>query len=239
MDRFLLPDSIQLLFTCEHGGNEVPAEYQMFFTGHKDVLQTHSAYDIGALELARYLADGFSVPLYESTITRLLVDLNRSGTHKKLFSAVTKVLPPFLKQNILQNYYLPHWKRIESRIADSIKDKRKVIHIGVHSFTPVLNGNERKTDIGLLYDPRRKSEKNFCVMWKYVMEYKHPRMKVRFNYPYLGSSDGLVTSSRKRFPEESYLGIELEINQKFPLGDEKYWMVLQNDIYSSLVCCFN
>jgi hypothetical protein len=39
-------------------------------------------------------------------------------------------------------------------------------------------------------------------------------MKVRFNYPYKGTSDGLTTTLRKKFGPQ-YVGIEIEINQKF------------------------
>ena len=38
-------------------------------------------------------------------------------------------------------------------------------------------------------------------------------MKVRFNYPYKGTSDGLTTTLRKKFGPR-YVGIEIEINQK-------------------------
>jgi hypothetical protein len=33
----------------------------------------------------------------------------------------------------------------------------------VHSFTPVLGGEIRKADIGLLFDSRRPAERAFCL----------------------------------------------------------------------------
>ncbi|MEO8932838.1 MAG: N-formylglutamate amidohydrolase, partial [Xanthomarina sp.] len=36
----------------------------------------------------------------------------------------------------------------------------------------------------------------------------------RFNYPYLGKADGFTSYLRKQFPK-NYLGIEIEVNQKF------------------------
>ena len=234
MDTFLQPETAQFVLTCEHGGNAVPVEFQPYFQGYAELLQTHAAYDAGALELAQYLATWLEVPLFYSTVTRLLADLNRSENHKKLFSVITRDLSLSVQQTILQNYYFPHRNQIETTITNYIKTKKAVIHIGVHSFTPVLDGIERKTGIGLLYDHRRKREKDFCVMWKNTLQQRNSRLKVRCNYPYLGISDGLVTYLRKQFPEELYLGIELEINQKFPLDGNKQWLVLQNDLYTSL-----
>jgi hypothetical protein len=50
---------------------------------------------------------------------------------------------------------------------------------------------------------------------------------VRRNYPYLGTSDSLVTTLRRRFPPASYLGIEIEVNQKHPAGDRRAWEELR------------
>jgi hypothetical protein len=37
---------------------------------------------------------------------------------------------------------------------------------------------------------------------------------VRYNYPYLGKMDGFTTYLRKQFIS-NYIGIELEVNQKY------------------------
>jgi hypothetical protein len=39
-------------------------------------------------------------------------------------------------------------------------------------------------------------------------------LRVRRNYPYLGTADGLVSFLRKEFSSELYIGIEIELNQK-------------------------
>jgi hypothetical protein len=33
------------------------------------------------------------------------------------------------------------------------------------------------------------------------------------NYPYRGTSDGFTAALRKRYAEDSYLGLEIEVNQ--------------------------
>jgi predicted N-formylglutamate amidohydrolase len=86
-----------------------------------------------------------------------------------------------------------------------------VIHIAVHSFTPVLDDVVRDADIGILYDPARTSERTLAMAWKRMFD---PALRVRCNVPYRGASDGLATALRKRWPASRYMGFELEINQR-------------------------
>jgi hypothetical protein len=65
-----------------------------------------------------------------------------------------------------------------------------------------------------LFDSRRSSEKIFSKTFKDDLVKENPKYHVRFNYPYLGKADGFTTYLRKQFPD-NYIGIELEINQKF------------------------
>lgn len=200
------------VFTCEHAGNDIPENYASLFQRHHHVLQTHRAIDLGskeAYEVLRQNAD-FAHAQYFS---RLLIEVNRSLHHPKLFSEFTKNLNRREKQQIIERYYLPYRKEVESEIRGFIQKNQEVVHISVHTFTPELDGIVRNTDIGLLFDPSRPAEKSFCHFWKHKITAVMPDFKVRFNYPYLGKSDGFVTYLRKLFPI-NYVGIELEINQK-------------------------
>jgi len=67
-----------LLVTCEHGGNHVPPRYRRLFRDLQGPLKTHRGYDLGVLVMAREMSESFEAPLVASTVTRLLVDLNRS-----------------------------------------------------------------------------------------------------------------------------------------------------------------
>jgi predicted N-formylglutamate amidohydrolase len=97
-------------------------------------------------------------------------------------------------------------------ISKEIAHGEKVLHISVHTFTPVLNGKIRETDVGLLFDPSKALEKDFVRIWKFNLGRFSPALKVRFNYPYLGRADGFTTYLRKKYPR-NYMGIELEVNQ--------------------------
>jgi predicted N-formylglutamate amidohydrolase len=185
------------------------------FTGRRAqrALESHRAYDIGALEVARALAKLMRAPLYFATVSRLLVEPNRSRGHRALFSEFSACLDAHERAAVLERYYAPHRARVSAAILRARSAGALVCHIGVHSFTPMLGGARRGADVGLLYDPSRGAEARFCAAWKAELTALDPDLRVRRNYPYLGTSDALTTELRGRFAAHEYLGIELEVNQ--------------------------
>lgn len=200
-----------LLVTCEHGGNDVPARYADLFAEHRELLESHRGHDPGSLPLARRIARQFCAPLIYTTITRLLVEVNRSPHHRSLFSQMTRNLSAEEKASIIAKYYTPHRNRVHQAIASA--GAQAVLHLAVHTFTPVLGGVRRTADVGLLYDPSRDPELDLCRRWGRAFGHHAPDLRVRMNYPYRGASDGLTTWLRRVFPAERYRGIELEVNQ--------------------------
>src|SRR6267142_572465 len=81
------------VFTCEHGGNRIPAPYRRLFREQRALLDSHRGYDPGALVMAKALASAYRAPLVASTVSRLLIDLNRSIGHPQLFSTMTRAAP--------------------------------------------------------------------------------------------------------------------------------------------------
>ncbi|GAA4815225.1 N-formylglutamate amidohydrolase [Litoribaculum gwangyangense] len=203
---------MKLILTCEHGGNKIPKDFEKYFNDSQVILNSHRGYDIGALDVFKTLKSMSDFSKY-SEISRLLIELNRSLHHPKLFSEFTKPLSKAEKEHLITTYYLPYRTAVETEIKQWITKNETVLHFSIHSFTPVLNEQERHCDVGLLFDSTLKNEKQFCVKFKKELKTLNPKLQVRFNYPYLGKSDGFTTYLRKQF-KENYLGIEIEINQK-------------------------
>lgn len=201
-----------ILLTCEHGGNDVPEEYQHLFEDAHHVLETHRGWDIGILPFAEEMARTLRAPLISSTVSRLLVELNRSLGHPQLFSEFSEKLPPNARKELLKKYYFPHRDNVAETVHRALEYGR-VFHITVHSFTPELNGQVRNADITFLYDYRRKSERTISELWQGELE-RELDTKVRRNYPYRGHTDGLTTALRKKWGEDEYVGICIEVNQK-------------------------
>ncbi len=204
-----------VIITCEHGGNRVPTRYRKLFAEAAEILNSHRAWDPGALTLARQFARILNAPLHCSSVTRLLVELNRSLHHPRLFSEFTASLSANEKQTLLKEHWYPYRCEVEDAISTLIQDNGRVVHLSVHSFTPVWNGETRRTDVGLLYDPRRVSELAFCRSWARNLSADVSGLTVHRNAPYRGTSDGFVTALRQQFAEDAYTGIELEVNQKY------------------------
>lgn len=114
---------------------------------------------------------------------------------------------------LLNEHYRPWRKRVLEYIEQVIARGGQVLHISVHSFTPVLNGMERTVDIGLLFDPSRETERQLCLALRRKFREQAPALRVRFNQPYRGVTDGHATALRRRFDASCYRGIEIELNQ--------------------------
>ena len=207
-----MPD-VALLVTCEHAVNHVPEKWSSLFAGCPEVLDSHRAFDQGAAELARSIATTLSAPLFEAKLTRLLVDHNRSPHNRSLWSDFSRDLPAHEKALLLDEYYRPFRERTSLWIGERQLEGNRVIHLSVHSFTPVFEGKVRDLDIGLLYDTNRSDEAFLADIWKSRLTACKPELKVRFNVPYRGRSDCHLTAYRERYKSGAYQGIELEINQ--------------------------
>ncbi|SDS61186.1 Predicted N-formylglutamate amidohydrolase [Gillisia sp. Hel1_33_143] len=204
---------MKLILTCEHGGNEIPEQFVDLFGKAEEVLNSHRGYDLGALDLFEYfqkLSD-FSIA---STTSRLLIELNRSIEKPDLFSEFTQSLSNLEKEDIIKNFYLPYRNVVENHIAELIGRGESLLHLSIHTFTPIFNGEVRNADLGLLYDPSIYIEKKICEHLKTELIATSPNLRVKFNYPYLGTADGFTTHLRTKFPD-NYIGIEIEVNQKY------------------------
>ncbi|HTF20236.1 MAG TPA: N-formylglutamate amidohydrolase [Chryseolinea sp.] len=200
------------VITCEHAGNVVPERYAHFFASASQELQSHLGWDPGAREIAAFIAQNLHAPFYKCESTRLLVEPNRSLHNESLFSSFVKQLNPAERDEVLNQYYFPHRSAVEDWVRASAKP---IAHISVHTFTPVFKGVVRDVDIGLLFDPARTAETNFCAAWLKALQETAPDLRIKFNEPYKGTDDGFTTYLRTKFPDEEYLGIEIEINQRF------------------------
>jgi predicted N-formylglutamate amidohydrolase len=204
---------MKLIITCEHGGNEIPKSYQSYFKEHQSLLNTHGGYDLGVFDVFQHL-ESLSDYSKFSKKSRLLIELNRSLHHPNLFSEVSDSFSKAKKKELINTLYVPYRNEVESIIKQYIEAGEHVIHLSLHSFTPIYNNVERSCDIGLLYDSKKSCEKVFCKGLKEKIADINANINVRYNYPYLGKADGFTTYLRKQFPE-NYMGVEIEINQKF------------------------
>ena len=229
-----VPAARYLMISCEHGGNRIPLPWQHLFRDCQTLLESHRGFDPGALVMAKALARSFRAPLLSATVSRLLVDLNRSIGHPDLHAQSIRALPAATRQQILGKHYQPYRKEALRRAQKIVSTHGRVIHVSCHSFTGNLDGVQRHADVGLLYDPARTAERDLCARWKSALRTSSPGLEVRRNYPYQGRNDGLTTTLRQQLPHDRYLGIELELNQKHVAAPENHWPALRAAIITTL-----
>jgi predicted N-formylglutamate amidohydrolase len=226
--------AIQLLITCEHGGNRIPAAYRSLFRDSRELLDSHRGYDPGALVMAKQLASNLGGVLVASEVSRLLVDLNRSLGNPSIHGEAIRAASDWQRREIVESYYLPYRGEALRNVSAAVERGVGVVHISSHSFTPKLHGKLRNADIGLLYDPVRECEVRFCELWKKSLAMCAPDLKVRRNYPYAGKGDGLTRYFRAQFSPAEYVGIELEINQRHVFQAGTPWIALRKAVIESL-----
>jgi len=202
-----------LIFSCEHATNRIPAAYRRLFHGAAAELRSHCGWDHGALRVATALANHFRAPLFAGKASRLLIDLNRSLHHPRVFSERTRRLSTTERKQIVDRHYAPYRAAVEASIRNALAGGGRVVHVSVHSFTPIWNGERRSAEIGLLYDPGRPFECHVAATWKSALLDVAPQLRVRRNYPYRGTSDGFSVALRQTLRTPRYACIELEINQ--------------------------
>ncbi len=215
--------AIQFVFSCEHYSNIITNEYKYLFKDDNEILKTHRAFDFGAAAIFESFSNLFDSLAFKGNFSRLLIDLNRYLSSPTLFTDYAKNLDTTEKQNIIEKYYNPYRNNARTLIVNSA-NKNKIIHISIHSFTPIfpnlqgrgsnpLRGTVRKADIGLLYFPKSKFEYSVTHKWKDEIKNLNKNIRVMFNNPYQGWQDGFTTSLRNELGTENYCGIELEVNQ--------------------------
>jgi predicted N-formylglutamate amidohydrolase len=209
---------MKMILSCEHATAAIPDPYAALFAGASHILETHLGYDIGVLEVGRMVED-LTEDAFYGRCSRLLVDLNRSLHHPRLFSTFSRNLPRSARELIITDWYYPFRNLVLHALDRTISRHGEVLHLSLHSFTPALDGVVRHNDIGILYDPGRHQEKVFAQRLAAAMREVQPNLSVRMNFPYRGISDSHTTSLRRRFNEDAYLGIELEINQRLLEND--------------------
>lgn len=148
-----------ILLICEHASNFIPASFNGLGL-NKQQLQSHIAWDLGALSTAKIMARRLHAPLIAAQVSRLIYDCNRppdSPTAIPLSSEKLAIvgnigLSSAAKESRVKAYYRP----FEAAVTRCIESMKAPVIITIHSFTPVYLGQQRSVEIGAIYDTDRR-----------------------------------------------------------------------------------
>ncbi len=145
------------LVTVDHATNRVPEWVNGGALGICSAdMGRHIAYDVGALGLARHLAERLEAPMIASDFSRLVIDPNRGEDDPTLLMQLydgtiipaNRGLAPAAVAERLNRLYRPYHRALAQLAAQ--RPDRAIC--AIHSFTPCLRGRcPRPWQVGVLY----------------------------------------------------------------------------------------
>ena len=197
-----------ILIVCEHASNTIPEQFDDLGLD-ADTLNSHVAWDLGALEIAKKLTTELGARLVYSTISRLVYDCNRPPLAHDAMPASSEVfdipgnknLTISDKEERIEAYYLP----FKDLLKEYAKDCNTQLMVTIHSFTPVYYGKAREVEIGILHD----SDSRFADA---MLSFKpaNDSYLVRRNEPY-GAEDGVTHTLIEHGIKNNLLNVMIEV----------------------------
>lgn len=202
--------SSRVLLTCEHATQRMPPGWSWPPEDERRLVDTHWAYDIGAEQITRELAEATGAGALLSSFTRLLIDPNRELGSPTLFrehaeSVIVELnheLDDAERQRRIDALYRPYHDAL-ARIA---RESRAETMLSIHTFTPNYEGEERAVELGVLFDSRESEAHAFgdaLIRAGFAIEY---------NEPWSGK-DGLMFSVESHANANGKIGLEIEVRQ--------------------------
>ena len=151
-----------LVLICDHASNFIPKQFGGLGLGKRE-LESHIAWDPGALPVARRLSKALDATLIESRLSRLLIDCNRPLDAPDLICPVSEMTAVPGNANLsledrqarVALSWQPFHEAVEQLIKGRLLQDRETRLISIHSFTPVYKGVKRPWHIGILHDEDR------------------------------------------------------------------------------------
>ena len=161
--EILNPDATSsVIVLCDHASRFIPPNI-----GGKDLglaladLERHIAYDVGALDVAKYIAEHYHATLVFSRFSRLVIDANRGEDDPTLVMRLYDgtIIPGNRQVNAdeveqrLRRFHRPYHGAIRQVIDEKLVICPMPILLSIHSFTPQLRGGgKRPWHIGVLWE---------------------------------------------------------------------------------------
>lgn len=151
------------VIVCDHASNTIPDEYKSFGFAD-DALETHIAWDPGALAVARRLSERLDAPLFWPDVSRLVIDCNRPPDASSLIVTQSEGQPVRANRAVseaersrrLDRIYTPYHAAIDSCLTRRLAARLPTALIAIHSFTPVYLGKARPWQVGIVFDADRR-----------------------------------------------------------------------------------
>lgn len=155
--------SSDVVIVCEHASRHIPAKLGDLGL-QLPALESHIAWDPGALDLSRCLSSSLDACLYFQRFSRLVYDCNRPVEAASAIAEKSEVYDIPGNRNIssgerqarIDEIYLPFRKGLSSLLDSRAAAGRNSVLVTVHSYAPIYFGKRRDVEIGILHDRDRR-----------------------------------------------------------------------------------
>ncbi len=154
----------RFILSSDHASRAVPHHMAGLGLAESE-LSRHIAWDIGAAEVTRHMAEHLDAPAFLAGYTRLIIDCNRPLTSPTSIPEISDGTVVPANQAVSNTeakaradaLYWPYHQQIASAIDRHIAGGEVPIFVAMHSFTPQMStGEARPWHIGLLFEHDRR-----------------------------------------------------------------------------------
>jgi predicted N-formylglutamate amidohydrolase len=178
-----------ILLVCDHASRRFPASLGNMGLDPA-ARRCHLALDIGAGALTEQLSDSLGVTAVLCQYSRLIVDCNRQLMDPGAFLEFGDGIIVPGNRNLHQDekdaraneIYWPYHRAVDGQIERLGQQGIAPVLISIHSFTPVMNGESRTWEMGILWDQDRVTSEIF------VRDLREAGYLVGDNEPYSGKA---------------------------------------------------
>lgn len=149
----------RFVIVCEHASNTLPDPWgDLGLT--RDLQTAHIAWDIGALGLARGLAQRLDAVLVHAPVSRLIYDCNRAPDMPGAILARSelhdipgnKLISATARAARTAAVYVPFHNALHAVITERIALGLNPVVVTIHSFTKIYHGLPRAVEFGVIHD---------------------------------------------------------------------------------------
>ncbi len=205
-----------IVLVCEHASNYIPGQLNGLGLDQA-ALQSHVAWDPGALGVAQAMSALLDAPLAASKISRLVYDCNRAPHALSAMPVKSEIydipgnarLTDVQRQERIETYYMPFQTQLAACLDDSIAKPPTPDAVSclvtIHSFTRVYNNVPRDVEIGILHDSDARLADELLRGCLNASAYD-----IRRNDPY-GPSDGVTHTLKEHGTSRGLANVMIEI----------------------------
>jgi predicted N-formylglutamate amidohydrolase len=226
------------LIVCDHASRAVPLAFDRLGLEELPTWQ-HIAWDIGAGELARGLAHALDAPAVLAGYSRLVVDCNRAPGAADAIRAESdgwvipgnQQLTAAARRARLATIFDPYHECIAAMLAGFRMRGTVPLLIAVHSFSPIIGGQQRPWHAGVLWNHDAANAQRLLAGLR-----DQPGLVVGDNEPYSGKHPGNYTIDHHA-NENGLPHVCIEVRQDLlgsPAGLER-WVRLLARVISGIV----